>query len=86
LPEGDYTATNLRLRTEKGFVDPQSFGWSVDLSDKGGREYLRIHPDQAPRGTRGCIGIQGCAAPLYYQFNQYFQTNSYFIVQVKYAK
>ncbi len=84
LPEGVYTATNPRRRTKQGMVDPCGFGWSVDLSNKRGRKTLRIHPDQVPYGTRGCIGIQGCTKLLYEELNRYFQQNRSFLLWVDY--
>jgi hypothetical protein len=44
----------------KGMVC-DGFGWSLDIeptfTPDPYRDYLRIHPDQAPTGTLGCIGV-----------------------------
>lgn len=62
LPEGRYTASNFRQRTDAAMVR-DGIGFSVDLSDKFDpvakrtRSLLRIHPDGGLSGTEGCIGI-----------------------------
>jgi len=61
LPGGDYVGNNFRTRAETAMTvnDSQGkVGWSVDLSDKGGRTELRIHPDGNVWGTQGCIAPQ----------------------------
>jgi RHS repeat-associated protein len=60
LPDGHYTGRNLRSRTRQGMVCPGSPGWSLDLEPRfrTTRTLLRIHPDQRPAGTDGCIGMQ----------------------------
>jgi len=60
LPSGQYVGRNLRDRTRKGMVCPGSPGWSMDLDPQfpTSRTDLRIHPDQPPVGTEGCIGMQ----------------------------
>jgi RHS repeat-associated protein len=60
LPEGVYTVSNLRSRTAKGMVCPgETEGYSLDLNPEfeTDRTDLRIHPDEPPPGTMGCIGI-----------------------------
>ena len=61
LPVGDYVGKNFRVRYETAMTVTDSqgkVGWSVDLSDKGGRTELRIHPDGNVRGTSGCVAPQ----------------------------
>jgi len=78
LPPGDYTGTNLRSRTKRGMVCDGS-GWSLDLQPNFStdRTDLRIHPDQPPRGTQGCIGI-ACsdAARLRRDLRDYFRAGN----------
>jgi len=62
LPAGRYAVGNLRdNRTKKGMVCPGEAGYSIDLlpqmSTVGDRQELRIHPDQPPVGTQGCVGV-----------------------------
>lgn len=58
LSAGIYTGNNLRLRTAKGMVCGGQ-GWSFDLNPNfsTSRTNLRIHPDESPIGTKGCIGV-----------------------------
>jgi len=74
LPEGLYIGRYLRERTETGFVCP-SIGFTLDLEPtfETGRTDLRIHPDQDPPGTAGCIGVS-CEASLqlYKDLKDYF--------------
>jgi RHS repeat-associated protein len=78
LPEGIYEATNLRRRTMKGMVCPgEEMGWSIDLSDAPGRDYLRIHPDAPPEGTEGCIGVLcSVSEDFYNQVKPYFEAGT----------
>ncbi len=51
-------------------------GWSLDLEPANfstDRKYLRLHPDQPPIGTEGCIGV-ACndAERLYRDLRNYF--------------
>ena len=39
-------------------------GFSINLSDIGDRNLLRIHPDGGVRGTQGCIGLNGTVEEL----------------------
>ncbi|MBI4684007.1 MAG: hypothetical protein HY755_02285 [Nitrospirae bacterium] len=78
LPYGLYTGNNLRLRTKKGMRCGDS-GWSLDLSPANfstNRTLLRIHPDEPPFGTEGCIGISCnyAAGALYNQLFNYFNS------------
>lgn len=96
LPNGRYSATNLRARSNSSMVR-DDVGFSVDLNPqfKTGRELLRIHPDgeSAGRwwlnnGTEGCIGLQTHKAALNNFVNQiksYFnRVNSSINVSVYY--
>lgn len=86
LPDGGYTASNLRSRSMKGMVCPDGTGWSVDIDpDKpNGRDLLRIHPDQAPQGTYGCIGVD-CrdANGTRSKLEEYFETHKKIPLNVK---
>jgi len=71
----------------QGMVCP-SGGWSLDLipNFQTDRTDLRIHPDQAPPGTAGCIGVN-CSASgqLYNDLRNYFNSgNSSINVDVNY--
>ncbi|MDR0828749.1 MAG: RHS repeat-associated core domain-containing protein [Prevotellaceae bacterium] len=59
LENGDYDASNPHKSSTKGYVR-DGFGFAIDLTPnfETGRSALQIHPDQAPDGTLGCIGIQ----------------------------
>ncbi|MGC9355223.1 MAG: hypothetical protein ACP5D9_15355, partial [Mariniphaga sp.] len=66
LPEGQYSATNLRPRTNLRMVR-DGVGFSVDIEPQftTARNFLRIHPDGHSKGlwwlnngTEGCIGLQ----------------------------
>jgi RHS repeat-associated protein len=87
LPAGDYTGQNLRTRTAQGMVCP-SGGWSLDLEPNfpTDRTLLRMHPDQDPAGTAGCIGIDcSVSQDLYNQLNNYLNSGSSSIdVRVRY--
>jgi len=87
LPSGDYTGSNLRTRTTQGMVCP-SGGWSLDLEPNFStdRTLLRIHPDQNPPGTAGCIGIDCSASQdLYNKLNNYLGSgNSNINLRVRY--
>ena len=87
LPAGNYTGTNLRKRTTKRMVCGGK-GWSLDLEPDfpTNRTDLRIHPDQAPPGTAGCIGIScSVSQDLYDKLNSYFSSGSDSIeVRVRY--
>ena len=77
LPNGNYTANNLRSRTVSGFVR-DGVGFSIDLNPQfqTTRTLLRIHPDGNTAGTLGCIGIQENANLLntfYNTMSTYFQ-------------
>ena len=75
LPSGNYTGSNLRQRTKKGMMC-NNVGWSLDLEPSNfstDRTLLRIHPDQAPKGTQGCIGIScGDSWRFYNDLRNYF--------------
>ena len=67
LPPGRYLARNFRHRNDKIGMISGGVGYSVDLdacdgTAQYGRSAFRIHPDGAPFGTQGCIGVQGDAA------------------------
>lgn len=67
LPPGRYLATNFRIRNDVGGMIRDGIGYSVDLDPCDGtpvygRDLFRIHPDGAPFGTRGCVGVQGNGA------------------------
>jgi hypothetical protein len=77
VPRGLYHVRGFRTRTEKGFVrEGVGFTFVIEDANRPGsdkmydkragrdRTYLRIHPDGAPRGTAGCIGLTGNAATL----------------------
>ncbi len=90
LSAGDYAGHNLRTRTKKGMVCP-SGGWSLDLEptfppEPPDRKYLRMHPDQPPIGTAGCIGIDcSVSQDLYNKLNNYFNSGHSIIdVHVRY--
>lgn len=78
LPEGDYTGRDLKRRTKKGMVcDGSKTGWSLNLEPNflTKREDLRIHPDQTPPGTEGCIGVNcGESEQLYQDLKNYFDS------------
>lgn len=81
LPKGFYYGQNFRRRTYKGMVCP-SGGWSLDLNPefRTNRKYLRIHPDQPPVGTEGCIGVEcSVSGQLYDQLRNYFGRGYYYI-------
>lgn len=83
LPPGYYTASNFRERTKKGMVCPDG-GWSLDLTPqfKTDREYLRIHPDQSPVGTEGCIGIACKDSGRFYDDLMYYFDHEYDAINV----
>ncbi len=78
VPQGLYQVRAHRnSRTDAGFVrDGVGFSFIIEDANRPGsdkmydrragrdRTYLRIHPDGAPRGTAGCIGLTGDAATL----------------------
>ena len=83
LPPGDYMGSNLRLRPNKKGMVCNKFGWSLDLNPsfpmtmaQSERTDLRIHPDQPPIGTEGCIGItcDGGEKRLYNDLRNYFNS------------
>jgi hypothetical protein len=78
LPANIYKGDNLRKRTMKGMVCP-SGGWSLDLTSNNStkRSDLRIHPDQPPAGTKGCIGVNcNASGQLYNDLNKYFESGN----------
>ncbi|MBI4378658.1 MAG: hypothetical protein HY578_06145 [Nitrospinae bacterium] len=87
LPEGAYTGNNLRRRNTQGMMCGEN-GWSLDLNPEfqTGRTLLRIHPDQPPTGTLGCIGVNcNDAWRLYNDLNNYFNSgNTNISVEVRY--
>ncbi|TAN43224.1 MAG: hypothetical protein EPN22_10370 [Nitrospirae bacterium] len=86
LPEGTYTGKNLRKRTKKGMKCPNS-GWSLDLDPdfNTDRDDLRIHPDEPPIGTEGCIGVSCAnARQLHTDLKDYLKNNSSIQVIVNY--
>jgi len=87
LPSGDYTGKNLQTRTTQGMVCP-SGGWSLDLEPDfpTNRTLLRIHPDQYPPGTAGCIGVDcSVSKDLYDKLKNYFNSgNTWIKVRVRY--
>jgi RHS repeat-associated protein len=87
LPAGNYTGQNLRTRTKQGMVCSDG-GWSLDLEPNfpTNRKDLRMHPDQDPAGTGGCIGIDcSVSQELYNKLNKYFKSgNSSITVRVRY--
>jgi len=58
IPRGKFSMGKIDpVRTKPGMVK-DGRGWSVDINNVSeGRFDMRIHPDQFPRGTYGCIGI-----------------------------
>jgi hypothetical protein len=96
LPDGKYFGSNLRLRSKKGMVC-NKFGWSLDLNysliemnyPQLWRFDLRIHPDQSPKGTEGCIGMtcNGDERRLYNDLKKYFDAGNKLIpLEVRYGK
>ena len=78
LPSGYYVGSNLRSRTAAGMVcnrgTDSTVGFSLDLDPQFSTErtLLRIHPDEEPDGTAGCIGIScGDAQDLYSALGDY---------------
>jgi len=69
LPPGVYRVSNHRPnRTTQGMV-LNGVGYSFDLDPTDGtqvfgRSLFRIHPDDDPLGTNGCIGVRESAARL----------------------
>ncbi|OGS19840.1 MAG: hypothetical protein A2252_04925 [Elusimicrobia bacterium RIFOXYA2_FULL_39_19] len=88
IPSGTWDATNLRTRTKTGMVDLTGLGWSVDLKPNFStdRDLIRIHPDQPPYGTEGCIGIEGDTRYLYNAIQGYLSLQTSFTVQVTNGK
>lgn len=95
LPEGSYTASGLQKTQQKGMVDPNGLGWKVILKPNfptTDNRPFRIHPDEQPPwgapgtayGTAGCVGIEGDTRQLYDALTQYFEQNTYFILDVEY--
>jgi len=90
LPEGSYSGTNLRTRTNSGMTCPgKKIGWSLDLEPnfETARKNLRIHPDGGDYvGTRGCIGVSCDSSDrLYNDLRDYFDVdNSSIPVEVRY--
>ena len=79
LRNGKYLGGRLRSgRTLKGMVCPgEQRGWSLDLApqfftgDLQPRNQLRIHPDEPPLGTQGCIGVDcECEQQFYDQLKR----------------
>jgi hypothetical protein len=68
IPNGDYTASGIVNTTESGMVR-DGVGFKVLLNDntEHNRTQLRIHPDQSPAGTAGCIGL-ACGSGQLRQF------------------
>jgi hypothetical protein len=87
LPSGNYTGKNLRARTAQGMVCSGG-GWSLDLEPDfpTNRKDFRIHPDQHPPGTAGCIGIDcSVSQDLYNKLTTYFNSgNASIDVRVRY--
>lgn len=86
LPEGNYLGDNLRIRTHTAMIDPDGFGWSLDLSPQfqTDRTLLRIHPDGNTPGTLGCIGVQADARLLYDRLKNFLQSRDSVRVKVQY--
>lgn len=92
LPNGTYTGTKLRVRTNLRMVR-DDVGFSLNLNDAYDenlcrfRTLLRIHPDGHGRGfwwlnngTNGCIGLQCNATQLnnfYNTLNTYLNRNEF---------
>ena len=96
LPNGRYSATNLRVRTNAPMVR-DGVGFSVDLDPQFNtiRDLLRIHPDGQRlaqwwqnNGTAGCIGLQTGGASLRFFYNNlsnyFYRFNSSINVSVNY--
>jgi len=68
IPNGDYSASGIVNTSESGMVR-DGVGFKVYLNDNTeyNRTQLRIHPDQSPAGTAGCIGL-ACSATQLRQF------------------
>ncbi len=80
LPSGDYSCSNLRIRTDYRMVR-EGVGFSLNLDPKfeTTRTLLRIHPDGNLPGTLGCIGLKESAIRLnrfYNSMARYFRGNS----------
>ena len=97
LPDGNYSATHLRLGRTNAPMVRDGVGFSVDLDPQFNttRDLLRIHPDGESlgrwwlnNGTEGCIGLQTHGAALQYFTNKidnYFnRVNSFINVSVNY--
>lgn len=65
LPEGDYEVRVKHVVVNppgSGFKDPNTgSSWFIPIEPKfsTSRGGLGIHPDGTPKGTEGCIGLQG---------------------------
>jgi|GEM_PF-3768446 len=64
LEDSEYLGNNGMKRRSKdvkgdeGMVcEGDDYGWSVNIDDPPGRDYIRMHPDGGNFGTYGCIEI-----------------------------
>lgn len=65
-PPGYFIVSNYRKRTES-WATRQDIGFTFDIDEvvhTGTRSAFRIHPDGAPPGTHGCVGLVEDAARL----------------------
>jgi len=73
LPSGDYT-----VKVRNVVVNPSGSGFKDNLTGKSWfipisptfsttRSGFGIHPDGSPKGTKGCIGLQGADADKFWK-------------------
>jgi hypothetical protein len=83
LPGGYYKGYKLELTDQQGMV-VDGFGWKLYLSDSEDklRDALRVHADEDPFGTAGCIGIRERHKELYELLKKLKRTHDFLDVYV----
>lgn len=88
IPEGNWTGSNYRVRSEQMFTR-HNISFTVDVGpDRNGRTDIRIHPARY-MGTQGCIGLIGPPTEILNfqnRINEYLRENSQIDIEVKYQK
>jgi RHS repeat-associated protein len=79
LPNGDYTGSDLRQRTNPAMSCPSGPGYSLNLDRNfdTDRTLLRMHPDGGVPATTGCIGMICSGAQQFYNdLNNYLKNGN----------
>lgn len=87
INEGTWIARKIVSTNEAGMAR-DGVGWKVYLDNQFGRNGMRIHPDQLPAGSYGCISLQENAHRLnqfYSKYLEYYQAYGIMRVHVDYS-